>query len=92
MTRRPLTPAADPQHELPVSAAARLDHAASAVAALEHERARLERIGFETPLARCHDQLRFWRFVHALHALPASAVPARRAGRLDDAWLPATDR
>jgi hypothetical protein len=92
VTRRPLTPAADPRHELPLSAAARLDHAVSAVAALEHEQSRLERIGFETPLARCHEQLRFWRFVAALHALPPSAAPACRAGRLDDAWRPAADR
>ena len=61
-----LTPAADTARAIPEGAGARLDAAASALASLREEQRRLERLGFETPLARCHQQLRFWTFVAAL--------------------------
>jgi hypothetical protein len=65
----PLTPSADPRRPMPASAVARLDQADVAVASLRAEQRRLERLGFELPLARCHQQLRYWSFVRALCAL-----------------------
>jgi hypothetical protein len=60
------------------------------VAALEGERRRLERIGFETPLAHCHQQLRFWRFVSGLLELPRESGSATAPG--DPSWPPAAPR
>ncbi len=71
----PLVPTADPARPMPGSAGARLDAADAAIVALRDEQRRLQRLGFETPLARCHQQLRFWSFVRALCALE----PAVRA-------------
>lgn len=65
----PLTRAADPAAAMPGSRGARVDAAAAAVASLREEQRRLERLGFELPLARCDRQLRFWRFVSAVCAL-----------------------
>lgn len=69
----PLTRAADPAAEMPVHPGARLDAANAAVASLRDERRRLGRLGFETPLARCDRQLRFWTFVSAVCALDPEA-------------------
>lgn len=66
----PLTVSADTARRMPGSPVARLDAAEAAVASLREEQRRLERLGFELPLARCHQQLRYWSFVRALHALP----------------------
>jgi len=66
----PLTPRADLSRPMPDAPGARLDAATAAVASLREEERRLERIGFETPLARCHQQLRYWSFVRALCLLP----------------------
>jgi hypothetical protein len=63
------TAAADTARAIPAGAGARLDAAHSAVASLRDEQRRLERLGFETPLARCHQQLRFWSFVSAVCSL-----------------------
>ena len=65
----PLTPAADATRVMPASAIARFDAACIAVASLREEQRRLQRIGFELPLARCHEQLRYWNFVHAVCSL-----------------------
>ena len=65
----PLTPAADPRRAMPTSVAARFDAADAAVNSLREEQRRLQRLGFELPLARCHQQLRYWSFVRALHQL-----------------------
>jgi len=75
VTRAPLVASADPARPLPAGPGARLDAAAAAVAALRAEQRRLQRLGFETPLARCHEQLRFWSFVHAVCALTPGARP-----------------
>jgi hypothetical protein len=64
-----LTRTADPARRMPVSVAARLDDATAAVASLREEQRRLQRLGFELPLARCHQQLRFWSFVQAVCSL-----------------------
>ena len=88
MNARPL-PSADPSRPLPSAPGARLDQARAAVAALEGEQRRLERIGFETPLARCHRQLRYWRFVSGLLALPRESGTASAPG--DPSW-PAAPR
>lgn len=66
----PLTRTADPSRPMPEGAGARLDAARAAVASLREEQRRLQRLGFETPLARCHQQLRFWSFVSAVCSLP----------------------
>ncbi|HTR97977.1 MAG TPA: hypothetical protein VMH61_08750 [Candidatus Acidoferrales bacterium] len=65
----PLTCAADPARVMPASSGARLDAAEAALTSLHGEQRRLERLGFELPLARCHQQIRFWGFVRALCAL-----------------------
>ncbi len=69
----PLTRAADPSAEMPARAGARLDAAHAAVASLRHEQRRLQRLGLETPLARCGHQLRFWTFVSAVCSLEPEA-------------------
>ena len=85
----PFVPAADPSRPLPATPGARLDQASAAVAALEGEQRRLERIGFETPLVRCHEQLRYWRFLSGLLSLP-HAAPSGSAPE-DGSW-PAAPR
>lgn len=72
----PLTRSADPARPMPAGAGARRDTIAAALASLREEQRRLERIGFELPLARCHEQLRYWRFLDGLFA----AADAPRAG------------
>jgi len=62
----PLTRAADPSAPMPEGRGARRDAARAAVGSLREEQRRLERLGFELPLARCDRQLRFWRFVSVL--------------------------
>jgi len=71
----PLTASADPRRAMPASAAQRFDQASAAVASLREEQRRLERLGFELPLARCHQQLRYWSFVRAMCSLPAGVRP-----------------
>jgi hypothetical protein len=73
----PLTRTADPARPMPSGAGPRRDAIASAIASLRDEQRRLERIGFELPLARCHEQLRYWRFLDGLFAVadaPRSGV------------------
>jgi len=72
--REPLTRSSDPSRTMPAGAGGRLDQAHAALASLDHERRRLERLGLETPLARCHEQIRYWRFVAALVGLPRLAA------------------
>lgn len=69
----PLTSSADPRRDMPRAAGARLDAADAAVASLAHEQRRLERLGFEVPLARCQQQMRFWSFVKAVCSLEPQA-------------------
>jgi hypothetical protein len=69
-----LTATADLSRPMPAGAGARRDAIAAAIASLRDEQRRLERIGFELPLARCHDQLRYWRFLDGLFAA-ADAAP-----------------
>jgi hypothetical protein len=65
----PMTTSSDVARTMPASPAARLDAATAAIASLRDEQRRLVRLGFELPLARCHEQLRYWSFVRALCAL-----------------------
>jgi len=76
-----LVPVADPRRPMPERPAERGWAIESALQALDAEQRRLERLGFELPLARCREQRRFWEFVHAVHAMaphesPAAAEPA----------------
>jgi hypothetical protein len=68
--RRPLTPSADPAGEIPATSGARLDRIDAALVSLGAEQHRLERIGLEIPLARCHTQKRYWMFLRALFSIP----------------------
>lgn len=72
-TLRPVTPAADRAAALPATLEQRLDHIDRARAALADEARRLERIGFEDPLSRCHEERRYWNFLAAVHAMAAPA-------------------
>ena len=69
-----LHPSADALAPLPASPGERLDRSVRAVQALEAERRRLERLHLERPLARCHEQLRYWRFVRALMCVATGEV------------------
>lgn len=70
---------------MPASAAGRCDDIRLTLDLLRREQRRLERIGFELPLARCHAEVRYWSFLAALHALPADAGrgPARGGASCD---------
>lgn len=71
----PVTASADPARELPGDPAERLDRIAAALASLHAEQRRCERLGLETPLARCVEQRRYWEFLRALFVLE----PARES-------------
>ena len=75
---RPVTFAADRRSALPATLERRLDHIEHARASLAAEVRRLERIGFEDPLRRCHEERRYWDFLAAVHGM---AVPAPAAVR-----------
>jgi hypothetical protein len=74
---------------MPATVTARLDHVRAAVGSLADEQRRLERLGFELPLARCHDQLRYWRFLEGLFTAAAGDV-SRQQGM--GAWPAVADR
>jgi hypothetical protein len=59
------------ERSMPAGPAARLDAAASTLGSLLDEQRRLERLGFELPLARCHQQVRYWSFVTRLLSITA---------------------
>ena len=56
---------------MPATPAARLDEIERSLGTLYRERERFERLGFEEPQARCHQEIRYWSFLAALHSLPA---------------------
>lgn len=66
-----LTTSADPARAIPRSAAERQWQIEAALVSLRHEQQRLDRLGFELPVARCHQQRRFWEFVRAIDAMGA---------------------
>jgi hypothetical protein len=61
----------DRNRTMPAHRGAQLDEARVTVERLSEEHRRLERLGFELPMARCHEQLRYWRFVAGVLALPS---------------------
>jgi len=65
-----LSPQALLERSMPEGAAARADAARHTLSALLAEQHRLSRLGFEFPLARCHEQIRYWGFVTRLLSLP----------------------
>jgi hypothetical protein len=67
---------ADPSAHIPARESARLDRLEAAIASLAAEERRLERLGFERPLAECRRQRRYWEFVRAILAL----APATSSG------------
>jgi len=72
----PMTPAADAGREMPRTATERLAVADRAVASLAVEQQLAEALRAEIPQARCHHQLRYWRFVRGLCAVAAGEVRA----------------
>jgi hypothetical protein len=66
------------ERPMPADPAEQLDEARRTWRSLLEEQRRLARIGFELPLARCHEQVRYWGFVTRLLSLPADAD--RQAG------------
>ena len=77
--RPPLTAASDRARPMPQAAAERLDAIGAALATLDGEQRRLERLGFELPLARCHQERRYWEFLRALHQVAAGEPEAGAA-------------
>jgi len=75
-----LSPRSLLERPLPEGAGARLDAAAATLGALLGEQHRLERLGFELPLARCHQQVRYWGFVTRLLAIAAAEGAAPGEG------------
>lgn len=71
----PLTPGSDPRRPMPATNVARLDAVRAAIASLTEEQRRLERLGFEQPLARCHRELRYWRFLDGLFTVATGDTP-----------------
>ncbi|MBI1796690.1 MAG: hypothetical protein HY076_05595 [Candidatus Eisenbacteria bacterium] len=69
----PVTPQSDRRHAMPEAPAARHDAIRTAIHSLGEEQRRLERIGFELPLARCHAETRYWNFLAAVCAIPVVA-------------------
>lgn len=68
---------ADRHRPLPETAAARHDEVHAALRSLREEGRRLERLGLELPLARCHEETRYWSFLAAIVSLPSDARSAR---------------
>jgi hypothetical protein len=64
---------------MPESAAARQDDIDAALRSLREEQRRLERLGLELPLVRCHHETRYWNFLAALLRTPSDpgAAPGR---------------
>lgn len=60
------------ERPMPAGSAARLDAAVTTLGALLDEQRRLERLGFERPLAHCHQQVRYWGFVTRLLSITAA--------------------
>ena len=56
---------------MPATQAGRLDEIEQSLRVLARERERFERLGFEQPQARCHQEIRYWSFLAALHSLPS---------------------
>ncbi|HYM81486.1 MAG TPA: hypothetical protein VEY91_08745 [Candidatus Limnocylindria bacterium] len=83
-----VTASADCSRSIPERAGARLDAIDAALSSLDHESRRLERLGFERPLARCAAQRRYWSFLQALFSIPA-ATPRPGFG---DVTCPAAPR
>ena len=83
---RSLPAAAERSRPIPSPAGARLDAIQAALVSLGEETRRLERLGFELPLARCHEQRRYWSFLHALYSLPTDVQSPARAADGGDPW------
>ena len=81
-----LTSCADLAREIPAEPTARLDRVERALASLRDERRRLERLGLELPLARCHYETRYWHFLAAMFTLPS-----RSGSTAGDGDLPCPD-
>jgi len=70
-------PSAETRDPMPDSTVQRLDRAERALRALDDETRRLERLGFELPLARCRESQRYWSFVHGLLSVASTQGGSR---------------
>lgn len=77
--RPPLSAASDRTRPMPADPGERLDAIGAALVTLDGEQRRLERLGFELPLARCHQERRYWEFLRALHHVAAGEPEAGAA-------------
>jgi hypothetical protein len=68
---------ADRHRALPETTAARHDEIQAALRSLREEGRRLERLGLELPLARCHEETRYWSFLAGIFSLPSDARSSR---------------
>jgi hypothetical protein len=78
--RPPVTPTASRTSALPASVDACRDSIARARRSLADEARRLERLGFELPLARCHEEQRYWNVLAAVFALPGCEAQQGKGG------------
>src|SRR5262249_10137508 len=76
----PVARGSDRARPMPTSSAARHDDITAVLDALRGEQRRLERLGLELPLARCHEEIRYWGFLAALHSLPTGSGPGSERG------------
>ena len=63
------------RRSMPARHTARLDEAQATLATLREEEARCERLGFELPLVRVRDRIRYWTFVRGVVAMAATDSP-----------------
>jgi hypothetical protein len=75
---------------MPDSLAGRQDGIDTALRSLREERRRLNRLGLDLPLARCHHETRYWNFLSALFTLPSRSATNTGGGDLPcpDARVP----
>jgi hypothetical protein len=67
---------------MPASLEQRLDEIGRARASLAAESRRLQRIGFEDPMRRCHEERRYWDFLAAVHGMALPAEPRLGGGAI----------
>ena len=86
MRHGPLTAGSDPARDIPPGLGSRLDCIHAALASLTEEERRLQRLGFEIPIARCLQAKRFWSFLDGLHEAAVRERDISRSLREDGTW------
>ena len=78
MRHRSFSASADLSAAMPAHDGARFDRLEAAIASLNAEQRRLERLGLWEALADCRRQLRYWEFVRAILGLAAAPDALQR--------------